>query len=232
VFLIHGGPQGAWHDEWHARWNYGLFAAPGYCLVAINPRGSTGFGQEFTDQISKDWNGKVVEDLNKGLDHVLATHPFLDGSKVVAAGGSFGGYMVNWLAGHSDRFSGFISHAGIYDLPSMNVTTEELWFSTWEFGGFPWDTPEMHAAMSPSTFAKEFKAPTLVIHGALDYRVPDMQGLAMYTALQSRGVPSRYLWFPDEGHWILKPANRVRWWGEMHEWLRRCFSEEFETSGR
>lgn len=221
LFLIHGGPQGSWHDEWHNRWNYGLFAAPGYCVVAVNPRGSTGFGQTFTDQISRDWNGKVYDDLMKGLDHALGAYPFLDAERMAAAGGSYGGYMVNWIADHSDRFKGLISHAGIFDLTSMNVTTEELWFSEWEFGGMPWQTPELHVAMSPSTFAKNFKTPTLVIHGALDFRVPDAQGLGMFTALQRLGVPSRYVWFPDEGHWILKPANRVVWWNEMHAWLKK-----------
>ncbi len=221
VFLIHGGPQGAWHDEWHNRWNYELFAAPGYCVVAINPRGSTGFGQKFTDEISKDWNGKVYEDLMAGLDHALKAYPFLDGARMAAAGGSYGGYMVNWIAGRSDRFKALISHAGIFDLTSMNVTTEELWFSTWEFGGMPWETPELHQSQSPSTFVKNFKTPTLVIHGALDFRVPDMQGLAMFTALQKQGVPSRYVFFPDEGHWILKPGNRVAWWNEVHAWLAK-----------
>jgi dipeptidyl aminopeptidase/acylaminoacyl peptidase len=221
VFLIHGGPQGAWHDEWHNRWNYELFAAPGYCVVAINPRGSTGFGQKFTDEISRDWNGKVYEDLMTGLDHALKTYQFLDGNRVAAAGGSYGGYMVNWIAGHTDRFKALISHAGIFDLTSMNVTTEELWFSTWEFGGMPWETPDLHSAQSPSTFVKNFKTPTLVIHGALDFRVPDMQGLAMFTALQKQGVASRYLFFPDEGHWITKAANRVVWWNEVHAWLAK-----------
>ncbi len=221
LFLIHGGPQGAWHDDWHARWNYSLFAAPGFAVVAINPRGSTGFGQEFTDAISRNWNGQVYTDLMKGLDHALATYAFLDADRMVAAGGSFGGYMVNWIAGQTDRFKALISHAGIFDLISMNVTTEELWFSIWEFGGMPWETPELHADQSPSTYVPNFKTPTLVIHGALDYRVPDMQGLGMFTALQQRGVPSRYLWFPDEGHWILKPANRLRWWDEVHGWMKQ-----------
>ncbi|GIW88362.1 MAG: peptidase S9 [Isosphaeraceae bacterium] len=221
MFLIHGGPQGAWHDEWHARWNYALFAAPGFAIVAINPRGSTGFGQAFTDAISKNWNGQVYDDLMRGLDHALKTFDFLDSERVLAAGGSFGGYMVNWIAGQTDRFRALISHAGIFDLTSMNATTEELWFPIWEFGGMPWDTPELHLAQSPSTYARNFKTPTLVIHGALDFRVPDMQGLAMFTALQQRGVPSRYVWFPDEGHWILKPANRVVWWNEVHNWMKR-----------
>ncbi len=221
VFLIHGGPQGAWHDEWHNRWNYQMFAAPGYAVVAINPRGSTGFGQEFTDQISRDWTGRVYEDLMKGLEYVLETYPFLDGSRVAAAGGSYGGFMVNWIAGHTDRFGALISHAGVFDLTSKYGTTEELWFPEWEFGGPPWERPEHYRERSPSQFVLNFKTPTLVIHGALDFRVPDAQGLGMFTALQRRGVPSRYLFFPDEGHWIVKPANRVVWWREVQDWLAR-----------
>lgn len=220
VFLIHGGPQGAWHDDWHGRWNLQMFAAPGYAVVAINPRGSTGYGQKFTDQISQDWTGRVYEDLMKGLDHALKTYPFLDETKMAAAGGSYGGFMVNWIAGHSDRFKALISHAGVFDLASKYGATEELWFPEWEFGGPPWEKPEHYREHSPSTFVKHFKTPTLVIHGALDFRVPDAQGLGMFTALQRMGVPSRYVFFPDEGHWILKPANRVVWWREMYEWLK------------
>jgi dipeptidyl aminopeptidase/acylaminoacyl peptidase len=221
VFLIHGGPQGAWHDEWHNRWNYQMFAAPGYALVAINPRGSTGYGQKFTDQISQDWTGKVYEDLMKGLDHALKTYPFLDESRMAALGGSYGGFMVNWIAGHSDRFKALISHAGVFDLTSKYGTTEELWFPEWEFGGPPWEKPEHYRERSPSAFVANFKTPTLVIHGAQDFRVPDAQGLGMFTSLQRRGVPSRYVWFPDEGHWIAKPANRVAWWHEVHAWLKK-----------
>lgn len=221
VFLIHGGPQGAWHDEWHGRWNYQMFAAPGYAVIAINPRGSTGYGQKFTDQISQDWTGKVYEDLMKGLDHALATYPFLDKNRVAAAGGSYGGFMVNWICGHTDRFKALISHAGVFDLVSMYGTTEELWFPEWEYGGFPWDKPEHYRERSPSTYAKNFKTPTLVIHGALDFRVPDAQGLGMFTCLQRLGVPSRYVWFPDEGHWIAKPQNRIVWWREVHDWLEK-----------
>ncbi|WP_406700402.1 S9 family peptidase [Singulisphaera sp. Ch08] len=219
LFLIHGGPQGAWHDEWHARWNYAMFAAPGYAVVAINPRGSTGYGQKFTDQISQDWTGRVYDDLMLGLDHALKTYPFLDASRMAAAGGSYGGFMVNWIAGHSDRFKALISHAGVFDLTSKYGTTEELWFPEWEFGGTPWDKPEHYRDRSPSTFVKNFKTPTLVIHGALDYRVPDAQGLGMFTALQRQGIASRYLFFPDAGHWIVKPANRIVWWREIQEWL-------------
>lgn len=222
AFLIHGGPQAAWHDDWHNRWNFSLFAAPGFVVVAINPRGSTGFGQEFTDAISTRWNDQVYHDLMLGLDHALKAYAFLDSERIIAAGGSFGGYMVNWIAGQTDRFKGLISHAGIYDLTSMNTTTEELWFPIWEFGGMPWEQPARHLEQSPSTYAGKFQTPMLVIHGALDFRVPDMQGLAMFTALQKRGVPSRYLWFPDEGHWILKPANRKVWWDEVHAWMNKC----------
>ena len=221
VFLIHGGPQGAWHDEWHNRWNYAMFATPGYAVVAINPRGSTGYGQKFTDQISRDWTGRVSEDLMKGLDHALKTYTFLDGSKVAAAGGSYGGFMVNWIAGHSDRFAALISHAGVFDLPSMYGTTEELWFAEWEFAGPPWEGSKIYGDQSPSAFANNFKTPTLVIHGALDFRVPDAQGLGMFTSLQRKGVPSRYVYFPDEGHWIVKPANRIVWWREVHDWLAK-----------
>jgi dipeptidyl aminopeptidase/acylaminoacyl peptidase len=221
VFLIHGGPQGAWHDEWHGRWNYQMFAAPGYALVAINPRGSTGYGQKFTDQISRDWTGRVYQDLMLGLDHALKTYPFLDGSKMAAAGGSYGGFMVNWIAGHTDRFQALISHAGVFDLTSKYGTTEELWFPEWEFGGPPWEQPEHYRKRSPSSYVDRFKTPTLVLHGALDFRVPDAQGLGMFTALQRRGVPSRYVFFPDEGHWITKPANRIVWWREVTDWLAK-----------
>jgi dipeptidyl aminopeptidase/acylaminoacyl peptidase len=221
VFLIHGGPQGAWHDEWHGRWNYQMFAAGGYAAIAINPRGSTGYGQKFTDQISQDWTGKVYEDLMKGLDFALGKYPFLDKSRVAAAGGSYGGFMVNWICGHTDRFKALVSHAGVFDLVSMYGTTEELWFPEWEYGGFPWDKPEHYRERSPSTYAGNFKTPTLVIHGALDFRVPDAQGLGMFTSLQRKGVPSRYVWFPDEGHWIAKPQNRIVWWREVRGWLER-----------
>ena len=221
VFLIHGGPQGAWHDEWHARWNYSLFAAPGYAVVAINPRGSTGYGQKFTDQISQDWTGRVYEDLMKGLDHALKTYPFLDPSKMAAAGGSYGGFMVNWIAGHSDRFKALISHAGVYNLNEMYGTTEELWFAEWEFGGPPWNNPKLYLDQAPALSAANFKTPTLITHGSMDFRVPESQGIAFFTALRRQGVPARFVLFPDENHWILKPANRIVWWREMHDWLAK-----------
>ncbi len=221
VFLIHGGPQGAWHDEWVARWNYSLFAAPGYAVVAINPRGSTGYSQKFTDQISQDWTGRIYEDLMKGLDHALKTYPFLDETKMAAAGGSYGGFMVNWIAGHSDRFQALISHAGVYNLTEMYGTTEELWFAEWEFGGPPWQNPKLYLDQAPAASAAHFKTPTLITHGSLDFRVPEAQGIAFFTALKRQGVPARLVIFPDENHWILKPANRIIWWREMHGWLAK-----------
>jgi dipeptidyl aminopeptidase/acylaminoacyl peptidase len=154
-----------------------------------------------------------------GLDHALKKYSFLDGSRMAAAGGSYGGFMVNWMAGHSDRFKALISHAGVFDLASKYGTTEELWFPEWEFGGPPWEKPDHYRERSPSAHAANFKTPTLIIHGALDFRVPDAQGLGMFTSLQRRGVPSRYVWFPDEGHWILQPQNRVVWWREVLSWL-------------
>jgi dipeptidyl aminopeptidase/acylaminoacyl peptidase len=196
-----------------------MFAAPGYAVVAINPRGSTGYGQKFTDQISQDWTGKVYDDLMKGLDFALKTYPFLDGTRIAAAGGSYGGFMVNWIAGHTDRFKALISHAGVFDLTSKYGTTEELWFPEWEFGGPPWEKAEHYRDRSPSAYAANFKTPTLVIHGALDFRVPEAQGLGMFTSLQRRGVPSRFVYFPDEGHWILQAPNRVVWWHEVAAWL-------------
>jgi dipeptidyl aminopeptidase/acylaminoacyl peptidase len=198
-----------------------MFTAAGYAMVAINPRGSTGYGQKFTDQISPDWTGLVYDDLIKGLDHALASYAFLDGSRVAACGGSYGGFMVNWIAGHTDRFKALISHAGVFDLTSKYGTTEELWFPEWEFGGTPWEKPQHYREHSPSAHVANFKTPTLVIHGALDFRVPDAQGLGMFTSLQRKGVPSRYLWFPDEGHWIAKPANRIVWWREVNAWLAK-----------
>lgn len=223
LYLIHGGPQSAWMNVWHARWNSTLFASPGYVVVAVNPRGSTGYGQKFTDQISRDWNGRVYEDLMKGLDYALKTYPYMDASRVGAAGGSYGGYMVNWIAGQTDRFKCLISHAGVWDLPSMYGTTEELWFAEWEFGGPPWEKEywDGYVKQSPSTFAGNIKTPVLVTHGALDYRVPETQGFGLFTALQRRGVPSRLVLFPDENHWILKPDNRRVWWNEMHAWLKK-----------
>ena len=218
LLLIHGGPQGAWGESFSFRWNPQVFATAGFVVVMPNPRGSTGYGSRFTDEINGDWGGKVYEDLMTVTDYVSKLS-YVDSSRMAAAGGSYGGYMVNWLLGHSDKFKAFVSHAGVYDLRSMGGETEELWFSTWEFKGFPWQTPEMHEKWSPSSFAGNFKTPTLVIHGELDYRVPYGQGLQLFTALQARKVPSKLLVYPDEGHWILKPQNADLWYKSFIDWV-------------
>jgi dipeptidyl aminopeptidase/acylaminoacyl peptidase len=224
LFLIHGGPQGAWMDAWGYRWNQQVMAAAGYVVVMINPRGSTGYGQKFTAAISRDWGGKVYEDLMKGLDAAIAKYPFIDGSRVGAAGGSYGGYMIDWIATHTDRFRCLISHAGPYDLASEYGATEELWFADWEFGGPPWAKPEMYRKWSPSEYAAmlgKYKTPTLVVGGELDFRVPYNQDLEFFTALQVQGVPSKLVIFPDEGHWVLKPQNSELWYSTFLDWLGR-----------
>jgi len=218
VVLIHGGPQGTWMDSFHFRWNVQLFAAPGYVVVAPNPRGSPGWGQEFVDEISGDWGGKVYTDIMKVVEHVESL-PFVDKTRICAGGGSYGGYMTNWILGHTDRFRCLFSHAGVYNLTSEYGGTEELWFPEWDIRGTPWTNKEMYERWSPHNFATEFKTPTLVIHGQRDYRVPLEQGLELFTALQRQGVPSKFLYYPDEGHWILKPANAELWWKTIHDWL-------------
>ncbi|NIM51212.1 MAG: prolyl oligopeptidase family serine peptidase [Gemmatimonadales bacterium] len=223
LVLIHGGPQGAWRDNFHSRWNAQLFAAGGYVTVLLNPRGSTGFGQRFVDQISQDWGGRVYIDIMSGVEHA-ARFRFVDSTRIAAAGGSYGGYMINWINGHSDRFDALITHAGIYNLESFYGATEELWFPEWEFAGPPWRNRTFYEQWSPHRFAQNFRTPTLVIHGALDFRVPDTQGLEAFTALRRQGIPARLLYFPDEGHWIGKPRNQQVWWTEVHTWLARYLS--------
>ncbi len=218
IMLIHGGPQGAWLDAWSFRWNPQIWAAQGYVIVAINPHGSTGYGQAFTEQISGDWGGAVYEDLMKGADYVIA-QGYVDPARMGAAGGSYGGYMVNWILGHTDRFKALMSHAGVYNLTSMYGVTEELWFAEWEFKGNPWDNPQLYTKWSPHLYARNFKTPTLVIHGELDYRVPIGEGLQLFTTLQRRGVPSKLLYYPDEGHWVLKPQNSELWHKTVFEWF-------------
>ncbi len=218
LLLIHGGPQGNWGESWTYRWNAQVFAAAGYLVVMPNPRGSTGYGQKFIDDINGDWGGRAFDDIMAVADHVVAL-PYADGSRMAAAGGSYGGYMVDWMLGHTQRFKALVSHAGVYDLPSEAGETEELWFPLWEFSGTPWDNPEMYARWSPSHFAKDFHTPTLVIHGELDYRVPYGQGLQLFTALQLGKVPSKLLLFPDEGHWVLKPQNSVLWYNTFLDWI-------------
>jgi dipeptidyl aminopeptidase/acylaminoacyl peptidase len=220
LVLIHGGPQGVWEDGWTYRWNAQVFAnAGGFVVFAPNPRGSTGWGQEFVDDVNGDWGGRAYEDILKGTDFVEAL-PYVAQGRTVAAGASYGGYMVNWIAGHTDRYKALVSHDGLFDLRSMYGSTEELWFVEWEFKGPFWENPEMYERWTPSAHVKSFKTPTLVVHGELDYRVPLEQGLSMFTALQRRGVPSKLLVFPDENHWVLKPLNSLRWYDEVLGWLK------------
>ena len=223
ILLIHGGPQGAWLDQWHGRWNYQMFAAKGFGLVIINPRGSFGYGQKFVDDVSRDWGGKVYADLTRGLDSALARNPWMDRTALGMAGGSFGGYMVNWMLGHTNRFKAAVSHAGVFNLEAMAGATEELWFTDWEFGRFT--DPAMMAAQyrrySPHLFARNFRTPTLVTQGELDFRVPSTESMQLFTALQRNNVPSRLIMFPDEGHWIAKPQNQRLWWNEVQGWMTK-----------
>ena len=225
VMILHGGPETMFGDAWSYRWNSQMFAAPGYAVLQINRRGSTGFGQAFTDGIVDDWGGKPYQDLMKGLDAALAKYPFLDGTRVAAAGASYGGYMIDWMESQSKgRFKALVSHAGVYNLASMYGATEELWFPEAEFKGTPWTNKAAYERSSASTYAAEFgkyKTPTLVSCGELDFRVPYTQSLEFYTALQRQGVPSRLVVVPDEGHWILKPANSAFWYGQVMEWLKK-----------
>lgn len=230
LYLVHGGPQSAWTDSWSYRWNPNLFAAPGYVVVAVNPRGSTGYGQQFTDEITGDWGGRVFDDLMLGVDAALARYPFLDGTNMAAAGASYGGYMMNWFNAKTDRFKALINHDGVFNLRSMYGATEELWFPEWEFGGNPWDNPELFERWSPESLAGSFRTPMLVIHGGLDYRVPLEQGLGAFTALRRQGVPARLLYFPDEGHWVLKPKNALVWWETMYDWLDEYLARDRVSS--
>ena len=218
LFLIHGGPQGAWGETWSYRWNAQVFAAAGYVVEMPNPRGSTGYGQKFIDDINGDWGGKAYDDIMAVADYVAA-RPYADPDRMVAAGGSFGGYMIDWMLGHTTRFKAMVSHDGVFDLRSMAGATEELWFPLWEFKGMPWENPEMYEKWSPSYFVKDFKTPTLVFHGQLDYRVPLDQGLQLFTALQMQKIPSKLVVFPDEGHWVLKPQNSLLWYNQFLEWI-------------
>jgi dipeptidyl aminopeptidase/acylaminoacyl peptidase len=219
VYLIHGGPQGAWEDEYHYRWNYQMFAAPGYVVVAINFHASTGYGQDFTDAVSQDWGGAPYEDILKNIDFLTSTYDFIDADRMGAAGASYGGFMINWLEGHKHPFQCLVNHDGVYDQVSMYGATEELWFPEWELGGTPWDSPELYRKWSPSEYVKNFKTPMLVVHGENDYRVPYTQGLQVFTALQRQGVPSKLLYFPDEDHFVRKPQNAELWWKTVHEWF-------------
>ncbi|MFO1495579.1 MAG: S9 family peptidase [Lysobacterales bacterium] len=222
AFIVHGGPQGSMGNTFHYRWNPQTYAGKGYAAVFIDFHGSTGYGQAFTDAIRGDWGGKPLEDLKKGMAAALQKYPFLDGSRACALGASYGGYMMNWILGNwPDGFSCVITHAGIFDNRFMAYTTEELWFDEWEFEGTPFEHPQKYEKHNPINHVAQWKTPTLVTHGMLDFRVPFEQGIAVFTALQRRGIPSQYLWFPDENHWILKPHNSVQWHRAVEAWMQR-----------
>ncbi|MGB6670236.1 MAG: S9 family peptidase [Candidatus Acidiferrum sp.] len=221
LVLLHGGPETMWSNAWGYRWNAEVFSAPGYVTLMINRRGSTGYGQKFTDEIAGDWGGKAYVDIMDGVDFVLKKYPFTDGSRMAAAGGSYGGYLADWIATHTGRFKAIISHAGVYDLTSM-YATEELWFSEHDTPGTPWTNPDGYHKWAPATYAAElgkFKTPTLVIDGELDFRVPYTQSLEFFNTLQRQGVPSKLVIFPDEGHWVLKPQNSRFWYKTFLDWL-------------
>ena len=221
ALIIHGGPQGANEDHFHYRWNLQAFAGAGFAVIAINFHGSTGFGQAFTDSISGDWGGKPFDDLMKGLDYALTTYPWLDGSRVAALGASYGGWMINWINGHSNRFKCLVNHDGGFDEFSNYFTTEELWFPEWEYKGTPWEKPELYDRFSPGRYVANWRTPTLVIHGAKDYRLVDGEGIATFTALQRRGIPSQLLYFPDENHWVQQSKNSIVWHETVLAWLQR-----------
>ena len=226
-FLIHGGPQGAWGDDWSYRWNPELFASPtsstssGYVVIMINFHGSTGYGQKFIDDINGDWGGAPFEDLMKGLDYAEEHYGFIDKTRECALGASYGGYMANWVLGHTDRFKCIVTHDGMFNAESAWGTTEELWFNDWEFKGTPYDNRAMYEKWSPHQYAKNFKTPTLVIHGQKDYRLDVSEGLQLFTTLQMEGVPSEMLYFPDEGHWVQKPQNSQLWYKTVNDWVDR-----------
>jgi dipeptidyl aminopeptidase/acylaminoacyl peptidase len=221
LVILHGGPQTMFANSWGYRWNPEVFASPGYVCLMINRRGSTGFGQKFVDEITNDWGGKAYVDVMKGVDAALAKYTFIDGKRMAAAGGSYGGYMADWIATHSGRFKAIISHAGVYDKTSM-WATEELWFEEHDMQGTPWSNPDSYHKWAPATYAGDlgkYKTPTLVIAGELDYRVPYTQSLEFFNSLQRQGVPSKLVVFPDEGHWILKPQNAQFWYKTFLDWL-------------
>jgi dipeptidyl aminopeptidase/acylaminoacyl peptidase len=220
AFLIHGGPQGSFGNDFHYRWNPQAYAGAGYAVVMVDFHGSVGYGQDFTDSISGDWGGKPLEDLKKGLAAALERYPWMDGDRVGALGASFGGYMINWIAGNwPDRFLCLVNHDGNLDERMAYYDTEELWFPEWDHEGTPWTNPEGYEKHNPVNFVKNWKTPMLVIHGAYDFRVAETQGMGTFNALQRLGIPSKLLYFPDESHWVLKPHNSIQWHETVIGWL-------------
>jgi dipeptidyl aminopeptidase/acylaminoacyl peptidase len=224
-FLMHGGPQGNWGDAWSYRWNAELFAANGYVVVMINPRGSTGYGQAIVDGVNGDWGGKPFTDLMEGLDYAEQHYSFIDKDRECVLGASYGGYMANWVLGHTTRFKCIVSHDGMFNPESAYGSTEEMWFNEWEFKGKPWDyfgkpdNENPYRKWAPMMSAKNFKTPTLVVHGQLDYRLDVSEGFQLFDTLQRLGVPSKMLYFPDEGHWVLRPQNSQLWWKTVNDWV-------------
>jgi dipeptidyl aminopeptidase/acylaminoacyl peptidase len=218
-FLIHGGPEGAWGDDWSYRWNPELFAASGYVVIMVNFHGSTGYGQKFIDAINGDWGGAPFRDLMLGLDYAEKAYPFVDKDRECALGASYGGYAINWIEGHTARFKCLVSHDGMFNSESAYGTTEELWFNEWEFKGTPWTNREMYRKWSPHLSATNFKTPILVVHGQLDYRLDVSEGFQLFTTVQRLKVPSKMLYFPDEGHWVLKPQNSRLWYQTVNDWV-------------
>ena len=220
MVMIHGGPQGMTGDDFHPRWNLQMFASRGYVIFGVNFHGSMGFGQAFQDAIQGDWGGKPYRDIVEGTEH-LARLPFVRAKKICAAGASYGGYMVNWVATQTRRFNCLISHAGLFNMESKYGSTEELWFPEWDWRGTPWTQRALYRRFSPHSHAEKIRTPTLVIHSQRDYRVPVEQGFQMFTVLQRQGIPSRLLYFPDEDHFVAKPQNVQLWWDTMLDWLGR-----------
>jgi dipeptidyl aminopeptidase/acylaminoacyl peptidase len=218
-FLIHGGPQGAWGDSWSYRWNAELFAANGYVVVMVNPGGSTGYGQAFIDRVNGDWGGKPFVDLMRGLDYAEAHYPFIDKNRECALGASYGGYMADWILGHTDRFKCIVTHDGMFNPESAWGTTEEMWFNEWEFKGTPWTNRALYRKWSPMLAETHFKTPTLVVHSQLDYRLDVSEGYQLFDTLQRMKVPSKMLYFPDEGHWVQKPQNSELWYKTVNDWV-------------
>lgn len=219
LHIIHGGPQGAIDNSFHYRWNMQLFSSFGYVVAAINFHGSTGYGQKFTDRISKDWGGAPYQDIMKGTNYLIKNYSFIDSSRMVAAGASYGGFMINWIEGHSDRFKALVCHDGVFDQFSMYGATEELWFPEWEMDGTPYENITMYQKFSPSYYVRNMKTPMLIVHGQHDYRVPVTQGMQLFTALQRNGIPSKFLYFPDETHFVQKPRNAKLWWNTIYDWF-------------
>ena len=218
-FLIHGGPQGAWGDSWSYRWNAELLTANGYVVIMINPRGSTGYGQAFVDGVNGDWGGKPFIDLMRGLDYAEQHYSFIDKTRECALGASYGGYMAVWILGHTDRFKCIDTHDGMFNPESAYGTTDELWFNEWEFKGTPWANRALYRKWSPMLAETKFKTPTLVVHSQLDYRLDVSEGYQLFTTLQRMKVPSKMLYFPDEGHWVQKPQNSQLWYKTVNDWV-------------